>query len=35
MTEGAPFDKQPVSGIQQKQRKLAEVVDMINTGIIE
>ena len=35
MTEGAPLGQQPVSGIQQKQRKLAEVAEMINTGILE
>jgi decaprenyl-diphosphate synthase subunit 2 len=35
MTEGAPLGQQHVSGIQQKQRKLAEVSEMINTGITE
>ncbi len=33
MTEGAPLGQEPVSGIQRKQRKLAEVAEMINTGI--
>jgi hypothetical protein len=32
---GCPLGQQPVSDIQQKQRKLAEVAEMINTGILE
>lgn len=35
MTEGHPLGQEPVSGIQRKQRKLAEVAEMINTGILE
>ena len=32
MKEGSPLGQEPVSGIQQKQRKLAEVAEMINAG---
>jgi decaprenyl-diphosphate synthase subunit 2 len=33
VTEAPPLGQQLVSGIQKKQRKLAEVAELINTGI--
>ena len=33
-TKGSPLGQDTVSGIQKKQRKLAEVAELINTGII-
>ena len=32
MRGGAPLGQEPVTGVQQKQRKLAEVAEMINAG---